>query len=233
MNIHHKKLLRFSNNNSTLGDRLWTQCQDFGLKQLVNSPTRNEYLLDLVLTDVGNLLKVQVLPELSDHRVVSITLDIVVPVFPPEQRQTWAFHKADWTKLKKGIWDTSWVNMLNPSDPDKTSSDFVQRLSALCEAHVPRTSVTTRTSPHPWLDDTCYAAIEAKCNASSIAERARLTQECSATLSRAFAQYQEDLRVRIRELPRSSKEWWKLNRELLNRKAKTGTIAPLRSLEGS
>ena len=64
INIHHTRWLRFSNRNTELGERLWEVCRDLGLKQIVAKPTRGEYLLDLILTDLPNLCKVDVLPEI-------------------------------------------------------------------------------------------------------------------------------------------------------------------------
>ena len=49
INVHHRKWLRFSNDNTTIGERLHDICHEAGLKQVVNEPTRGDYLLDLVL----------------------------------------------------------------------------------------------------------------------------------------------------------------------------------------
>ncbi len=58
VNIHHKKWLKYSRENSTLGERLWGICRETGLKQCVRDPTRQKYLLDLVMSDVSEWLKV-------------------------------------------------------------------------------------------------------------------------------------------------------------------------------
>ena len=56
------------------------------MKQLVSKPTRGDYLLDVVLTDVPDFCKTQVLPELADHRVVSIDLEVGVSHSDPMPR---------------------------------------------------------------------------------------------------------------------------------------------------
>ena len=44
---------------------------DFGLEQLVNSPTRNSNTLDLVLATEPNLLsEIQIVPGISDYKAV-------------------------------------------------------------------------------------------------------------------------------------------------------------------
>ena len=52
LNVHHRKWLRFSNDNTTVGTDLKAFSDYFGLWQAAREPTRNQYLLDLVSTDV-------------------------------------------------------------------------------------------------------------------------------------------------------------------------------------
>ena len=85
---------------------------------------------------------------------------------------------------------------------------------------------------HPWMDETCYAAIEAKCLATGTDEFRVREAECSEVLNAAFLKYQSELRTRILNLSKASKEWWRLNRELLNRRSKHSTIPPLKTSEG-
>ena len=81
INIHHRKWLRHSNGNTAIGERLLNICHEAGLKQVVREPTRGEYLLDLVWTDIRELLSVSVLLELSDRRVVCVDMRVTVPLF--------------------------------------------------------------------------------------------------------------------------------------------------------
>ena len=82
------------------------------------------------------------------------------------------------------------------------------------------------------MDDGCFAAIEAKCNASGTREFARLERRCSEVLTVAFRNYQQQLRTKSLTMPSSSKEWWKVSRELLNRKSKASTIPSLKDATG-
>ena len=69
LNIHHIKWLRFSNGNSQQGADLKAVCDQFGLQQLVDEPTRRDYLLDLFLTDMSRA-KVNVGPCIADHKML-------------------------------------------------------------------------------------------------------------------------------------------------------------------
>lgn len=56
LNIHHIKWLPFSNCNLQQGADLKAVCGQFTLQQLVNKATRQEYLLDLSLTDISSMI---------------------------------------------------------------------------------------------------------------------------------------------------------------------------------
>ena len=64
LNVHHKRWLRYSSSVSVEGTALLRFCMATGLRQHVKEPTREEYLLDLVISDVNPRL-VEVLPAIS------------------------------------------------------------------------------------------------------------------------------------------------------------------------
>ena len=53
MNVHHARWLIHSNGISSEGRLLKELCENHGLIQIVREPTRNQYLLDLYLTDIA------------------------------------------------------------------------------------------------------------------------------------------------------------------------------------
>ena len=149
--MHHRKWLRHSNGNTALGDELWDICREVGLKQLVREPTRGDYLLDLVLSDVQELVSVRVLPELSDHRMVSIDLDVVVPAFQTVPRLVWDTKFANWDDLRRDISATNWASLLSADSVDDSVAKLCERLDELCSEHIPRKTVSTRSGgTHPW-----------------------------------------------------------------------------------
>ena len=165
LNVHHKRWLRYSSRNSELGERLWDICKDLGLKQLVSKPTRGEYLLDLVLTDVGDFCKVEVLPEISDHRVVSLDIEVAVSQSEPVPRTVWVFQKADWTQLRRDISAMNWRTLFDDDDPNGSVQRFCDSLQKSCDKYIPRKQIFTKVASHPWLDDDCFAAVAAKATA--------------------------------------------------------------------
>ena len=95
-NIHHKKWLRFSARNSVEGERFQSWCRANNIKQLVAAPTREAYLLDLVLTDLATACKTRVCPKIADHSLVYTTVALHAPRVAPVRRLVWLLKKADW-----------------------------------------------------------------------------------------------------------------------------------------
>ena len=136
-NIHHKKWLRFSNKNSREGEELKTICDEFSLLQEVKGPTRENHLLDLVMTDLSACLCVDILPKLADHNVTRSRLTLHVESAPEVSRTVWQFSKANWTNLKQALRDTDWNAQLS-GDIDQAVERVVNQIKHLAEVHIPR-----------------------------------------------------------------------------------------------
>ena len=96
INVHHVRWLYFSNRIAPEGRELCKLCGEYGLRECVREPTRENHLLDLVLTDMDTAVACEVLPEISDHRVILATLQLSAPVETAVDRVCWDFGRADW-----------------------------------------------------------------------------------------------------------------------------------------
>ena len=70
MNVHHKPWLTFSSRCTPEGARLQDVCKRLCLTECVKKPTRGNYLLDLVLTDLEHAITTHVVSGVSDHHMV-------------------------------------------------------------------------------------------------------------------------------------------------------------------
>ena len=52
--------------------------------------------------------------------------------------------------------------------------------------------------------------------------------ECVRILKEEYGRYETKLKEELAKLPKGSKKWWKLNRQLLNKKKQTSSIPPLK-----
>ena len=87
---------------------------DFGLEQLVDTPTRGENILDLVLCNdpllVSKLLVSTNLGK-SDHECITFTINAKATVPPPPRRPL--FGKGDYVSLNDYFGSVDWENLLN------------------------------------------------------------------------------------------------------------------------
>ena len=86
--------------NLTYGSLLNNTClnilDDFSLEQLVLSPTRENHILDLVVTSLPGLFtNVTIVPGMSDHEMVTFWLNIAVRRLTKVKHKIFLFHKAN------------------------------------------------------------------------------------------------------------------------------------------
>ena len=74
-------------------------CDYFGMWQCVREPTRKDYLLDLVLTDIQKV-SVRVLPYVADHKGVLAKLSCPEILESSFEREVWDLASADWEELE-------------------------------------------------------------------------------------------------------------------------------------
>jgi len=81
--------------------------QDFGLTQIVDTPTRGKNILDLVLTNQpSSVLRAEVLPGLSDHDVVFLELRVTPCKNTQKERKIPLYGKANWDNIRKDLQNT-------------------------------------------------------------------------------------------------------------------------------
>ena len=73
------------------------------------------------------------------------------------------------------------------------------------------------------------AAINRKNNSEGSESFSIASEACAQTLREERSKYVDKLKEKLASLPRCSKQWWRINRELLNRKANLSSIPPLRN----
>ena len=203
-----------------------TFCDFHGLQQLVREPTREEYLLDLVCTDVCGS-SVKVLPKIADHKAVLAKLPLPVVLETTVEREVWLLQKANWTDLKSDLQAYDW-NKLGEGTAEESLQYFLEILWYHLVKHIPRTTIKNRKSTHPWLNDRSKAAIARKNAAEGTARFEEERNKCMQVLNEERALYVQKTKEKIASLKRSSKKWWRLNRQLLRRKANVSSIPSLK-----
>ena len=230
LNVHHIRWLRYSSGTSREGIMLKSVCDDFALKQLVSEPTRGEYLLDLCLTDL-DACKVKTSSAIADHEAIIAEVKLPVAKCAATVRNVWHYKGAAWQNMKCILKACSW-HRLRQGSVNEAFDYFMDLLMSLCHKYIPSTTIQIQNQTHPWLTQACAEAIEAKNQATAGADFTAARDKCATVLNNAYKEYTAKLKARIAQLPRGSKQWWSLNRELLNKKARLSSVPPLRDSNG-
>ena len=150
-NIHQLRWLLHSNANTAEGELLKRICDEHSLKQMIDEPTRGDYLLDLVLTDLENC-KTQVVAPIADHRGIVAKVAFPCPKALLVSREVWHFKGAAWQNLKCALRNCSW-DLLREGSVDEAVNYFLDLLLAKCEEFIPRSKIIINKATHPWLAD--------------------------------------------------------------------------------
>ena len=136
-------------------------CTELGLRQIIREPTRGKYLLDLVLTDLGDLVKARVLESIADHRSVLCEMRLQVPETQAISRTVWLYQKADWEGLKDTLENTDWSFLKEGSVNDATVA-ITQKVLSVAREFIPQKVIREEKGSHRWIDDKCREASRKK-----------------------------------------------------------------------
>lgn len=75
--------------------------------------------------------------------------------------------------------------------------------------------------------------MEAKAAAEGKPNYTQAQEVCSQVLQEAYKDYISRLKMKIAKLPKGSKQWWSLSRELLHKAARVTSAPPLRDADGT
>ena len=96
---------------------------DNNLTQVVELPTRNQNILDLVITNNPNSIKnVSVIPGISDHDCPVVELDLTPVRYKQKPREIPLFKRAKWDNISEDLLAAS-IQIQNNTD-DKTVNEM-------------------------------------------------------------------------------------------------------------
>ena len=142
---------------ASLHERFLEILDDHKLTQVVTDATRDDATLDLIITNNETLIvKVQVIPGISDHDAVIMDSNISLGRNQQVPRQIPLWNKADWPKIREHI-DTAWSNLpketVDSSTADSLWKWFKNTVEEGIRLFVPhRTS--TKKNHKPWMSTT-------------------------------------------------------------------------------
>ncbi len=226
LNVHHTRWLRHSSAISVEGTALLRFCQSCGLKQRVLEPTRDEHLLDLVLSDVAPS-RLQVLPTIADHSLVLCSFDFGVPESIETRRRVYDYSKADWGSIGSSLAAADWSS-IDSLDVDGGERLLHSTLQSLLDENVPQRTITERKSVHPWVNSRCLEAIATKNAQVGSPDFSEQAAVCSRILFGEYLTYVARMRDKLARERRGSKGWWRVANEIMEKDGKSSSIPTLK-----
>ena len=135
--------------------------------------------------------------------------------------------EADWSHFKRDLDEYDWHISQNGS-AEKSLDTFLEILWLHLVKHIPRRQSDIMKRSRPWVNDRNKNAIREKNNAEGSISFAAASANSAKVLSEERAKHVQHVKDKMAKLPAGSKQWWKINRELLHRKATLSSIPSLR-----
>ncbi len=230
INVHNRQWLKHSSHNSAEGIALRDACGNMGLQQKVTKPTREEHLLDLVLTNLPGA-KAQTMPSIADHKLVMAELPFKAPEHVAIPRTVWQYAKADWERMRSVLEESEW-DCMNAMGPDEASGYLSKTILDAAELCIPRKTFFDKKSTHPWLTDEVEDLVEAKRTAEGTPSEREAAEACSAGILSSFVEFTKTCADKLRQLLPGSKGWWSKSRQLMDNKPKVSSIPALKAADG-
>ena len=126
---------------------------DFNLVQTVTQPTRNDNVLDLILTSNPTLVsKIECLPGLSDHDIVSAEVALKPTQAKQKRRTIHLYNKADWTTFQSKLkaYQTKFLSEHHGRSVEQLWSDITDTLDQLTDQCIPKKVIKGKPSL-PWI----------------------------------------------------------------------------------
>ena len=111
---------------------------------------------------------------------------------------------------------------------DDAAKLMVEQILAAVAIAIPTRVILEKVFAHPWLNDTCRRAFERKRAAFGTRFYEQRQDECSFAFLTAYDSYGARTRTKLKDLPPSSRSWWKLSSSLLQRAGAKENIPPLK-----
>ena len=162
LNVHHREWLGSSTTNSH-GIAALDFSTVSGCDQLVVGPTHiRGGTLDLLLTDVPDLVQVSVVAPIgqSDHSSLSVVISTAQSV--PNiciSRCVFLKHKVNWDAVRTAVQRLPWHHICRSDEPVEQLN---LHLSELVTRYVPTKVIRFRNSDEPWFNDDCRRAFDTK-----------------------------------------------------------------------
>ena len=163
LNAHHSQWLGSVSGTNGHGIAALDFCTTSGCSQLVDQPTHSGgNRLDLLMTDVPDLVEFQVLAPVgsSDHSAIGFA--VKVAQFVPNvciRREVFLKHRVNWNAVLDDLQGLCWGGIISGPSPIESLNEA---LLEIVKRGVPVRVLRFRSMDKPWFTDDCRRAFDAK-----------------------------------------------------------------------
>ena len=157
----------------------------------------------------------KVLPAIADHNVVLGRFAFNMDSVSCSPRTVWNYRTADWYGLCTELANTDF-SFMNSVSTSIAADTFTNILLTSAKKYISQRTLVSESRSHPWLSNRARAAIHRKHNAVNTVDYAQACKECSDILYEEFGHYIRSCKNKLGKLPRGSKQYWRMLKELTN-----------------
>ena len=133
--------------------------------------------------------------------------------------------------MESKLRDQDWT-FLRTEPLDDAVGSFYHILDSNITRFIPQSVKEQTKSSIPWLNDKCRMAIASKHAAEDTERYADAATHCQTILHQEHLRYHNELKTQMEKLPRSSKKWWTIAKQLMHRNSKQSMFPPLKLDDG-
>ena len=121
-----------------------------------------------------------------------------------------------------------WHEVLTGS-VDTVANQLVDIILDAAKQFIPKRQVSEFKCSNLWLNDRCRKAIAQNIAAEHQDNYEQECMKCTAVIKEEYVLHTNKLNTKLAGLPKSGKQWWRRNRELMNNVTPKEPIPPLKS----
>ena len=149
---------------------------------------------------------------IADHNVVKMIVEVETSVATPIDRGAWDWKMANWRGVQTEIANFNWDTIMDSEDAGTMVEQFSSKFIETAKHHILFRRATFIARSHPWITAPVLEAVKQKCEAFGTDLFPSAARKARDVLAREYTAYHQRLRQKLAKLPRSSKQWWKINR---------------------
>ena len=194
-------------------------CNDFNLTQVNTLPTRNNNILDLIITNTPDLIaNVTTSPGISDHDLLTAELRARQVINKKAPRTVYMYGKGDMTKVcdeMEAFKETFLASSPSKRNVEENWCTFKAKLAEVMKAHIPQKTIRTRTSL-PWISHEIKRKMKQRQRLYNRAKRSKDEHDvaafktCRKIVKRMLQQAHDNYLGEILNLPKQAcqKKFW-------------------------